>query len=154
MRRASSSCLPQDTRHVAHIFNMCWTPRYASIHTQENITRLESCYTNRTWFLCGKRGRHHNIGLRTQRHMIGQHKRLKRWAARNPPSIRILEKGKQFLLLIWHSMWPNIAKRCLMRLVHGIVDLLLKDAYRHYVIYCFWHNRDDIIFSHPITVIF
>jgi hypothetical protein len=83
---------------------MCWTPRYASIHTQENITRLESCYTNRTWFLCGKRGRHHNIGLRTQRHMIGQHKRLKRWAARNPPSIRVLEKGKQFLLLIWHSM--------------------------------------------------
>jgi hypothetical protein len=35
------------------------------------------------------------------------------------------------------SKTPNIAKRCLMRLVHGIVDLLLKDAYRHYVIYRF-----------------
>jgi len=32
-----------------------------------------------------------------------------------------------------------------MRLVCGdyIVDLFLKDAYRHYVIYRFWHNRDD-----------
>ena len=33
-RRASRYCLPQDTRHAAHIFNMCWTPRYTNIHTQ------------------------------------------------------------------------------------------------------------------------
>ena len=43
------------------------------------------------------------------------------------------------------SNTPNIANRCFMRLVCGeyIVDKFLKDAYRHYAIYRFWHNRDD-----------
>jgi len=33
MRRASSSCLPQDSRHVAHMVDMCTTPRLANKQT-------------------------------------------------------------------------------------------------------------------------
>ena len=36
--------------------------------------------TNRASFLCGNRDGHHNTELETQRHIIGQHKKLKREA--------------------------------------------------------------------------
>ena len=52
------------------------------------------------------RNGHHNTELRTQRHTIGQHKKMKRWATRTQPKNRkwtqVLAKGKQFLLLIRH----------------------------------------------------
>ena len=47
--------------------------------------------------LCGNRNEHHNIEPRTYRHVIGQHKKLKRWATRTPPKKRgwtqVLTKG-------------------------------------------------------------
>jgi len=53
--------------------------------------------TNRISFLCGNRNGHDNTKLRTLKHIIGQHKKLKIWATRTPPKIpgwtQVLAKG-------------------------------------------------------------
>jgi len=51
--------------------------------------------TNRTSFLCGNRNGHHNMELRTWKHIIGQHKKIKRWATRTTKKTR----GSLFVLL-------------------------------------------------------
>ena len=49
-----------------------------TIRKQTQITQIRQLElnTNRTWFLCGSRNRHHNTELWTSRHIIGQHKKL------------------------------------------------------------------------------
>jgi hypothetical protein len=59
----------------------CWTSLYANIH-KNTIRHESSCIqlevkTNRTSFVCGNCNGHHNTELRTNRHIIGQHKKLK-----------------------------------------------------------------------------
>ena len=50
--------------------------------------------TNRIWFLCGHRNRHHNAELRTKRHIIEQHKtKLKGRGAQTPPKTSGAREG-------------------------------------------------------------
>ena len=67
--------------------NMCCTSLYASKHNnvkhEPSYKRLE-IKTNPMSFLCWNHNGHHNTELRTQKHILGQHKKtLKRWA---PPT--------------------------------------------------------------------
>ena len=53
-------------------------------HKQPQITQYQEETTNRTSFLRGNRSRYHNTELRTLRHIMGQHKTLKKNEQRGP----------------------------------------------------------------------
>ena len=66
--------------------------------------------TNRTSFLWDNRSGHHNTELRTQKHIIGQHKELKRCVTRTlhqqSGGKQVLAKSKQYYTSIT-SLWGH-----------------------------------------------
>jgi hypothetical protein len=71
-------------------------------HKQPQTTENYEEKTNRTSFVCGNRSRHHNTELRTLRHIIGQHKTLKRLATRTHQrtGVNASEIGEHIIVLI------------------------------------------------------
>ena len=51
--------------------------------------------TNSTSFLCGNRNGHHNTELRTYRHIIGKHKKIKT-STRTPPNKMCTNDNKKW----------------------------------------------------------
>ena len=78
--------------------NMCCIP--LSPNKTLTISQATGSKDNRTLFPRGNSNGHHN----TERHIIGQHKKLKRGTTRQPlkKNPEVKSNGKQFLLLIRH----------------------------------------------------
>ena len=53
-------------------------------HKQPQTTQNQEEQTNRTSFLCGIRSGNHNTEFRTLKHIIGQHKTLKKMSNVDP----------------------------------------------------------------------
>jgi hypothetical protein len=93
---------------------ICVGHHYAQINTNDvrktwALLQTTGGNDERTSCLCGNRNGYQNTELRTQKHIIGQHKKKIKWATRIPPRNRDELKGSRRVkyIICWFSYWPS-----------------------------------------------
>ena len=95
----------QDTHDTENKHN---TTMGTTTHKQPQTTQNQEEKTNRTSFLCGNRNGNHKTELKTLRHIIGQHKTLKKLVTRTPPK----DWGERFRNRRTHYSANRIVLNC------------------------------------------
>jgi hypothetical protein len=93
--------LNKAVKFLSILINTLWTHRCSSFTKDLQVYKQLEVKTNQPSFVCGN----HNTEHKASRHIIGEHKALKRWAT------RILMTGKSFVkaLHLWvQSVFINI----------------------------------------------